>query len=116
MSFIGNILSKDEQPLISYADFWMWFEKNEEHFFKVIKDANDIENGFFDKLSSKLDELKDGYFYLAGMYDAHTVELVLTADGDPKNIVFVEELVHASPKLDRWKFTALKPALDIEDV
>ncbi len=50
------------------------------------------------------------------MYNDNTVELVLTADGAVKNIVFVEELVNAAPKLEGWKFTALKPALDIKDV
>lgn len=44
------------------------------------------------------------------------VELVITADGTVKNIVFVEELVQAAPKIDGWKFTALKPALDIKEV
>lgn len=50
------------------------------------------------------------------MYDDSTVELILTADGAIKNIVFVEELVEAAPKIPGWKFTSLKPALKIEDV
>jgi hypothetical protein len=50
------------------------------------------------------------------MYDDNTVELVLTADGNTKNIVFVEELVEAAPEILGWKFTCLKPALSIEDV
>jgi hypothetical protein len=53
---------------------------------------------------------------LTGMCDDNTAELVLTADGFTKNIVFVEELIAAAPKMDGWKFTALKPALDIKDV
>jgi hypothetical protein len=51
-------------------------------------------------------------FFLTGMYNDDTVELVLTADGAVKNIVFVEELVNSAPKIEGWKFTALKPALD----
>jgi hypothetical protein len=50
------------------------------------------------------------------MFDENTVELILTADGDAKNIVFVEELVNMAPAIDGWKFTALKPALQLEDV
>lgn len=50
------------------------------------------------------------------MFDDNTVELVLTADGNTKNIVFIEELVASAPKINGWKFTALKPALNIEDV
>ncbi|SKB36039.1 Family of unknown function [Sphingobacterium nematocida] len=116
MSFFKNIFSKKEEPIKNYVDFWNWFQANENTFFKAIKSHEEIEERFFDKLSPKLSELKDGYFYLAGMYDDNTVELVLTADGNAKNIVFIEELVEHAPKIDGWKFTALKPAMDIKNV
>jgi hypothetical protein len=116
MSFLKNIFGKKDDPIKSYSDFWTWFQKNEKDFFNVVKSRQNIEKGFFDKLSSKLAELKDGYYYVTGMYDDNTVELVLTVDGTVKNIVFVEEIVEAAPKIDGWKFTALKPSLKIEDV
>lgn len=116
MSFLKSIFKTKDEPIKSYADFWNWFEKNEKDFFNVVKNRKDIEKGFFNKLSAKLGELKDGYYYLTGMYNDDTVELVLTADGSTKNIVFVEELVAAAPEIGGWKFTALKPALDIKDV
>lgn len=116
MSFLNKIFKAKDEPIKSYADFWSWFQKNEKEFFNVVKNREEIEKKFFDRLSSKLEELKDGYFYLAGMYDDNTVELVLTADGNTKNVVFVEELVDAAPNIAGWKFTALKPALDIKDV
>jgi hypothetical protein len=116
MSFLKNIFGKKDTPIKSYSDFWNWFQDNEKVFFNVVKKGKDIEKDFFDKLSPKLSELKDGYFYLTGMYDDNTVELVFTADGNAKNIVFVEELVEQAPKINGWKFTALKPALDIENV
>jgi hypothetical protein len=116
MSFLKGLFTRNEDPIKSYADFWNWFEKNEKAFFNVIKKQGNVERVFFDKLSPKLGELKDGFFYLTGMYDDDTVELVLTADGDLKNIAFVEELVNSSPNIKGWKFTALKPALDIKDV
>lgn len=116
MSFIKNIFGKKETPIKSYSDFWIWFQDNERTFYKVVKAHDNIEKEFFDKLSPKLAELKDGYFYLTGMCDDNTVELVFTADGNTKNIVFVEELVEQAPKINGWKFTALKPAMDIENV
>ena len=116
MSFLKNIFSKKDTPINSYSDFWNWFKDNEKTFFNIVKNQKNIEEDFFDKLSPKLAELKDGYFYLTGMYDNNTAELVLTADGDTKNIVFVEELVENAPKINGWKFTALKPAMDIENV
>ncbi len=116
MSFLKNIFGKKDASIKSYSDFWNWFQNNEKTFFNVVKSNKDIEKGFFDKLSPKLAELKDGYFFLTGMYDDNTVELILTADGNTKNIVFVEELVEQAPKINGWKFTSLKPALDIENV
>lgn len=116
MSFLRNIFGKKEEPIKSYGDFWNWFQANEKTFLNVVKSHKDIEKNFFDKLSPKLAELKEGYFYLTGMYDESTAELVLTADGNPKNIVFIEELVEQAPKLIGWKFTALKPAMNIENL
>ena len=87
----------------SYDDFWNWFQKNEKNFFNVIKNNDDIEEKFLNKISPKLDELKDGFWMLAGMYDENTAELVITADGYAKNIVFVEELINKAPQLKGWK-------------
>ncbi len=116
MSFLKNIFKKKDTPIKNYNDFWNWFQDNEKTFFNVVKAKSGIEKDFFDKLSPKLAELKEGFYYLTGMYDDNTVELVLTADGNTKNIVFVEELVEQAPKINGWKFTALKPAMDIENV
>lgn len=116
MGFLKNIFKTKEEPIKSYSEFWDWFQKNAAVFFTVVKNQKDIEKGFFDKLSPKLGELKDGYFYLTGMSDDNTVELVLTADDNIKNIVFVEELIKAAPNIAGWKFTALKPAMEIKDV
>jgi len=116
MNFLKDLFGKKDEPIKNYRDFWNWFQNNEQTFFDVVKSHKDVEREFFDKLSPRLEELKDGYFYLTGMHDDNTVELVLTADSNTKNIVFVEELVDRAPKIDGWKFTALKPALDIENV
>ena len=115
MSFLKIFKTKDE-PIHSYVDFWKWFHKNAKVFFKVVKGQGNIEKDFFDKLSPKLDELKDGFWYVTGMYSDDLAELIITADGSVKNIVFVEELIQAAPVIIGWKFTALKPALDIDDV
>lgn len=116
MSFLKNIFDKKDKPIKSYTDFWDWFLKNAKDFSKIVNSRNEIEKEFFDKLSPKLGELKEGYLFLAGMYDDNTVELVLTADGNTKNIVFVEELVNCAPNIDGWKITAHKPAMNIENV
>jgi Family of unknown function (DUF695) len=116
MSFLKDLLKQKNEPIKNYDDFWVWFKKNERAFFNSVKSGKNIEREFFDKLSPKLAELKDGYFYLTGMLDDNTAELVMTADGAIRNIVFVEELVNAAPTIQGWKFTASKPALDIKNV
>lgn len=116
MNFLKKLFSAKDKPINSYADFWNWFQKNEKAFHKVVKTQHNLESDFFDKLSPKLDEIKDGIYFLTGMCDEKTAELVLTAEGIAQTIVFIEELVAAAPPLQGWKFTTLKPALDIKDV
>ncbi len=115
MGLLTNIFGKKESAINSYEDFWVWFQENEKNFFNVVKQQKNIEKDFFNKLSPKLNQLKEGFFYLTGMFDSNTAELVITPDGMVKNIVFVEELVSAAPQIEGWRFTALKPALDIKD-
>lgn len=116
MGLLNKIFGKKEQPIKTYDDFWTWFQKNEQTFFNVVKSGKNVERNFFNKLSPKLEELKDGFYYLTGMLDDNTAELVLTPDGIIKNIVFVEELQKNAIEIPNWKFTALKPSQDIENV
>jgi len=115
MSFLSKILGKKESPITSYNDFWDWFLKHEKEFFKVVQNGENIDQSFFKKLSPKLDEIHDEIYFLAGMFDEHTAELILTPDGAIRNIFLVEELVDSAPEINGWKFTALKPATNIED-
>jgi len=115
MSFLKRIFGKKEKPIKSNEDFWEWFEANENHFFNVIKNEDNIEKNFFKYLSPKLQELREGYYYLTGMFDKDTAELILTPEGTIENIVFTEELIKAAPKLTNWRFTALKPEVGVEN-
>jgi len=116
MNIFKNIFGKKTESIKTYEDFWSWFQKNENTFFEVVNNHRNIEKDFLNKISPKLNELKEGFYFLSGMYNADTAELIITADGNAKNIVFIEELISHSPKLERWKFTAFKPATDIKGV
>lgn len=116
MGFLDKILGRKDAPIQSNNDFWNWFLKNEKEFFKIVKNRQNIHQGFFSKLAPKLDEVHDGIYFLTGMLDDNTVELILTPDGVIRNIYAIEELVKASPQIDGWKFTALKPASDIKNI
>lgn len=121
MSFFRRIFGASNEKINSYDDFWKWFQKHEKEFFEIVKKYTEgdnpkvIEARFFDKLSEKLNELKDGFFFLVGMCDENTVELIITPDGNIRNIVFVEDLVNAAPLIDGWRFTALKPPSGMKD-
>lgn len=123
MSLFKNIFGKKEKEtaqeaetsIHSYTDFWNWFKTQEKKFYSTVKDHKNIEIDFFNQLSPKLDQLKKGIVFLTGMSDDNTVELILTADGYIKNFYFIEELVVAAPKINGWKFTAHKPAIDIKN-
>jgi len=110
-----NRLFKKEIPITSQADFWNWFVKNQKRFFKVIKEGQRVESLFFNELSDKLSVLNKGCYFLVGMYDADTAELILTADGDLRNIAFIEDLVKEAPELNGWRITALKPESGFEN-
>jgi hypothetical protein len=114
MGFFSRIIGKRAEdatrPIQSYADFWGWFAEHQSGFHKIVqtKDSARIEQEIFAPLSASLEQIKDGFFFLVGMLDGSTAELVFTADGNPKNIVFVEELVAVAPALPGWQFTSLK--------
>jgi hypothetical protein len=77
MSFLKSIFKTKHQPIHSYEEFWSWFAGNAKRFYKVVKGQGNIEKDFLDKLSPKLKELKDGFWYLTGMHDDNTAELVI---------------------------------------
>ena len=107
---IGRQTEEAAEPIETYADFWNWFAKRQSDFHKIIqtKDPARVEREIFGELSNALGQLADGFYFLVGMLDDSTAELVLTADGNPKTVVFVEELVAAAPAIPGWQFTPLK--------
>ena len=116
MGLFSNLFGKKEAQapvrIATYADFWTWFQQHENTFADIIKANGNIEKNVFDVIRPRLHQLNDDIFYLVGMPDEKTVELVFTVDGKFKSILSAEELVQAAPALPRWKFTALKPATD----
>ncbi len=55
-------------------------------------------------------------YYLTGMCDENTVELIFTADGSTQPLILGASLTNSSINTIFWKFTSLKPAMNIENV
>lgn len=114
MGLLKNLFGKNEEPKISYEQFWNWFQANGQALYQTIKRGERLKENFFDVLLPKITEQGDGIHCLTGMKDEYTAELILTADGIVKNITSVEDLVAAAPNIPNWEITALKPALAVE--
>lgn len=114
MSNVKQSFIENDEPIKNNCDFWKWFASRQKDFHQAVKERDNIERDFFNILSLKLNELKEGFFFLAGMPAESTAELILTAYGVPKNISFVEELVEQAPTIEGWKFTALNPPVNTE--
>jgi len=88
MRKLKHLFGKEEASIKTYDDFWAWFQKNEQSFFKTVKSLKNVEKDFFDHVSPKLNQLKEGFSFVTGMCDENTAELILTADGTIKLCAF----------------------------
>jgi len=109
-------MSMEEKDRKTYQDFWDWFLIHEKDFHKIISSGKDIEEKFFNHIAPRLHEINEGFYFLAGMSDDFTAELIITVEGELKNIIFAEEIIEQAPKIEGWKLTALKPEIGIESV
>lgn len=111
MKFLKNLFNfKKDASVTNYQEFWDWFQSNEKAFFKTVKSHKNVDENCLSLVVEKLQNLNPQFYAQVGMEDDNTADLVLTAEGDVKNFVFVEDLVAAIPKIDGWSFTTLKPA------
>lgn len=108
MNFLKKLFRR-ESPITDNHSFWEWFLQHEKSFYKAVREQKRINESFLDFLMPRLEQLNSWFACSAGMFDEETAELIITAQGDVKSFVFAEELVASAPKLDKWKFTALKP-------
>jgi hypothetical protein len=116
MNFPAALQIKQTAQTRTDTQFWDWFISNEKYFIEAIRKQKKIEKNFFRKLAARLHEWEYSFSFLAGMNDDHTAELIFTAEGDPALIPLVEDFVAAAPHVEGWKFIALKPRMDINNI
>lgn len=102
-------LFKKHTEINSVSSFWQWFVEHESDFFNKIKRETGTGKEVIGQIIENVQKYHEGVFGLIGFDEDGKLELVLTADGVLKNIVFVEDLVSAAPVLNNWRFTSLKP-------
>ena len=117
MNFIKKLLGLDT-PAPGNEGFWTWFQLHERSFFEVVRtrDTRRIEGHFLRRIIPALEAIQGTLYCETGMCSDTIAELVISAQGDVKSFVFVEELVALAPTLPNWKFTALKPANGVEEM
>lgn len=114
MSFLKRIFGgKQKANKISDDEFWSWFARHAGEFHRIVKIDYNVDDNFLEKVMPKLQSINKQFYCLTGMYDDDTAELIITAEGDIKSFVFVEELVASAPVIKGWKFTALKPPANV---
>jgi hypothetical protein len=101
--------SRQKAEDMSEVDLWEWFPRHAAEFLRIIKANDQVDEKFLGKIMPRLQSMNDQFYCVVGMYDSDTAELVITAEGDVKSFVFVEELVGRAPAVQGWKFTALNP-------
>lgn len=125
MGFLDNIFgkrkveqeSKPTEKSDAYDNFWGWFKTNSKEFYKIIESKNrtSIDEAFFTPIKAQLKQFDNNIYFLVGK-DAHdNVELIFTAEGVVKLFPLIERIIERAPKINKWKFTAHKPAVHIPD-
>ena len=70
------------QKINSEEDFWNWFSRYESTFFNSIQSGDGVGERVINPILSKLEDLGEGYYLLAGAPDKDKCEIIFTADGD----------------------------------
>lgn len=112
---IRNLFSDDRKRISPYEDFWSWFKSREKEFHRVVKLNFNVDGNFFVPLEERLNRVRRGFAFEVCMKDEDVAELVLTAEGKIKNIVFVEDLVAAAPAIPGWEFVASRQEAEVDE-
>ncbi|MET0462248.1 MAG: DUF695 domain-containing protein [Chitinophagaceae bacterium] len=115
MSFLKSLFAPAREVIVEdYETFWEWFSFHQKEFYSTLQSRTNIDTRLMNRLVPALHQLNPGFFCVCAIDRNNTAELIISAEGDVKNFVFVEDLVSSAPAFPGWKFTALKPAAGLE--
>ncbi len=116
MNIEKKTICAEVHPIKNSKDFWNWFNKNSDLFFFFVKNNLNVEQNFLDLLLPNIKVINSDFWFECGMYDTNTAELIITAETNLKAIAFVEDFIASAPKINNWKFTALKKENSMDEL
>ena len=88
------------------ADFWTWFQNNEDMIFHFEKDTENT----FDKLSAALSKVDPELtFEFSPIRESGKREFVISAGGIKKSFPSVELLFNSAPEFKKWTIVKFRP-------
>lgn len=85
------------------AKFWNWFSKNSKKLLAL--DGEEI----IHKISTELRKYDDGLVEMVSYSTTRPRELIISADGNVRNIDAVERLCDAAPEIPDWNIIRFRP-------
>lgn len=118
MSFLKKLFAPPSRDIVitDYASFWQWFSLNQEEFYSILRSRDNVESTLLSTLIPALHKVNPGFYCVCGIERDHYAELVISAEGNVKNFVFVEDFVSYAPEIPGWRITALKPPIGLDAV
>lgn len=89
----------------SEAQFWLWFQANEEDLFHFERQQEQV----FDALAKALSHVQEDLTFEFGPVRDGKREFVISAGGIKAAFTAVEALFAAAPPLSRWAWTKFRP-------
>jgi len=88
--------------------FWEWFESVAA---EVHESAGDDREEWINRIFERLQEIDGGLYLEVARPKDGVSELVVTAEGNRELFGLVDELISSAPRLETWRFTALRPPM-----
>lgn len=117
--FYTLMIKYSDQELIptqKIQSFWTWFESQASYFKSLLQENTDVEDLIFEPLGKALNQIQTDLFFLLGYKVDEQAELILTADGNIKNMFLIDALIMHAPKIPDWKIIGHKKPIELDQL
>ena len=93
--------------------FWQWFAENNVRLLEIYQSVATEKEEVLDEILAELHKYCNEIYFEISDTNNETLDLVITAEGDPEYFQAVEELVEVAPEFPGWRVVAFRqPAED----